>query len=61
MVGMPVNTAMYNENSKTWWVNLNRMPDLENDGCNPACVVYEENKTAKVNRRCTGLILDDRL
>lgn len=56
MVGIPANTATYNNNSKTWWVDLERMPELENDGCSPACVVHEENKTVEVNWRCTGLL-----
>ncbi len=55
MAGIPDNTASYNPTSKTWWIDLVRMPELENDGCNPACVVHEENKTAEVNWRCTGL------
>jgi len=44
----------YNENTKTWWfdVNLNTIKE----GCNPACVVNEEMKTAEINWRCTGLI-----
>ena len=43
----------YNEITKTWWfdANLDRTPD----GCNPACVVDEETKTAEINWRCTGL------
>ncbi len=46
----------YNENTKTWWfdANLNSTPE----GCNPACVVSEETKTAEINWRCTGLIPD---
>lgn len=43
--------AFYNENSKTWWFDL----DAEKPGCNPACVVYED-RTVEVNWRCTGLI-----
>jgi len=45
----------YNENSKTWWfdASLNATPQ----GCNPACVVAEETKTAEINWRCTGLIV----
>ena len=45
----------YNENSKTWWFDaaLKTAPE----GCNPACVVSEETKTAEINWRCTGLIL----
>ena len=44
----------YNPITKTWWFNLERMPELEKDGCNPACVVSEEEKTAEINWRCTG-------
>ncbi len=45
----------FNENSKTWWIDLERTPD-PSDGCSPACVVSEETKTAEVNWRCTGLL-----
>ena len=45
-------TYFYNENTKTWWIDL----DLEKEGCNPACVVSEKTKTAEINWRCTGLI-----
>jgi hypothetical protein len=43
--------ARYNESSKTWWIDL----DIDKPGCNPACVVYED-ETVKINWRCTGLI-----
>ncbi len=42
-----------NENSGTWWIDL----DIKKEGCNPACVIYVENKSAEINWRCTGLIL----
>ena len=42
----------YNDNSKTWWIDL----ELPKQGCNPACVVNLEEKTAEINWRCTGLI-----
>jgi hypothetical protein len=45
-------SRFYNENSKTWWIELN----IEKQGCNPACVIHE-NKTVEINWRCTGLIL----
>jgi len=45
-------TYMYNPSTETWWIDL----DLEKEGCNPACVVDEETKTAEINWRCTGLI-----
>lgn len=41
----------YNENTKTWWFDL----EFKKEGCSPACVVYE-NKTAEINWRCTGLL-----
>jgi len=47
-----LNEYSYNEFTKTWWIEL----DLEKPGCNPACVVNEETKTAEINWRCTGLI-----
>lgn len=47
----------YNSNSKTWWFDLNVKNEFKQEGCNPACVVFAENKTAEVNWRCTGLNL----
>lgn len=47
----------YNENSKTWWFDANLNSTKE--GCNPACVVWEETKTAEINWRCTGLIVPE--
>jgi len=44
----------YNENSKTWWYDANL--NATKPGCNPACVVSEETKTAEINWRCTGLV-----
>ena len=46
-------SGTYNENSKTWWFDANLNGTKE--GCNPACVVSEETKTAEINWRCTGL------
>lgn len=46
--------GMYNENSKTWWFDANL--NATQEGCNPACVVSEETKTAEINWRCTGVI-----
>ena len=45
--------ALYNENSKTWWIDLN----IDKPGCSPACVVYED-ETVEINWRCTGLVSD---
>lgn len=55
-VGVLTDLIIYNAGTKTWWIDLERTPELEGDGCNPACVVNEETKTAEVNWRCTGLL-----
>lgn len=44
----------YNENFKTWRFDANL--NATQKGCNPACVVSEETKTAEINWRCTGLL-----
>jgi len=44
----------YNNGSRTWWIDLN----LSMEGCNPACVVSEETRTAEINYMCTGLLLE---
>jgi hypothetical protein len=44
----------YNSNSQTWWYDANL--NATRPGCNPACVVSEQTKTAEINWRCTGLI-----
>jgi len=46
-------TAIYNESTKTWWLDL----DIDKPGCNPACVVFED-ESVEINWRCTGLIED---
>lgn len=43
----------YNSNSRTWWIGLN----VVKEGCNPACVVFE-NKSVEINWRCTGLLVE---
>jgi len=45
----------YNSNSKTWWFDLATKDEFKQEGCNPACVVSEETKTAEINWRCMGL------
>jgi|GEM_PF-903727 len=50
-VGMLTSISMYNENSRTWWIDLNSTTQ----GCSPACVVSQD-KSAEVNWRCTGLM-----
>ncbi len=54
--GVLSDNYVYNSDTKTWWIDLERVPELENDGCNPACVVNEEIKTAEVNWRCMGVL-----
>jgi hypothetical protein len=46
----------YNNNSKTWWINLKMKDEFKKEFCNPACVVSEDSKTAEINWRCTGLL-----
>ncbi|MCX6695283.1 MAG: Kazal-type serine protease inhibitor family protein [Candidatus Altiarchaeota archaeon] len=50
--GTLTNNTYYNENTKTWWIDL----EANKTGCSPACVIDEESKTAEINWRCTGLI-----
>jgi hypothetical protein len=52
--GESLASGYYNENSKTWWYDANL--NATRPGCNPACVVSEETKTAEINWRCTGAI-----
>ncbi len=53
--GESLELGTYNANTKTWWFDTNL--NTKQDGCNPACVVSEETKTAEINWRCTGLIM----
>lgn len=45
-------TRVCNASTGTWWIDL----DAEKPGCNPACVVDVNTRTAEVNWRCTGLL-----
>jgi len=47
---------IYNENSKTWWIDLEMKPEFKKEICHPACVINEETKTAEINWRCTGAL-----
>jgi len=47
----------YNENSKTWWFDLE--PFENKHGCAVACVVKLETEEAEVYWMCTGLIIPD--
>jgi hypothetical protein len=50
--GNLTNKSSYNENTNTWWFDL----DTVKSGCAPACVVDEKTKTAQTNWRCTGAL-----
>jgi len=45
-----------NENTKTWWLDIETELDGDLGGCNPACVIDTESKNATINWRCMGLI-----
>jgi hypothetical protein len=45
-------TRFCNENTGTWWIEL----DIDKPGCNPACVIDVSDRTAEINWRCTGLV-----
>ena len=47
---------MYNENTQTWWIDLEMKEEFKKEICNPACVVNEVTKTAEINWRCTGAL-----
>jgi len=55
--GESLTAGSYNEGTKTWWFDANL--NAVKEGCNPACVVSEETKTAEINWRCTGLITEN--
>jgi hypothetical protein len=52
--GEALGPGTYNEATKTWWFNANF--NATKPGCNPACVVSAETRSAEVNWRCTGAI-----
>jgi hypothetical protein len=52
--GSLTGTSFCNENTGTWWIDL----DIEKEGCAPACVIDVSTKEAVINWRCTGLIPD---
>ncbi len=54
--GELTNNYMYNDNSKTWWIDIEMREEFKKDYCNPACVVSEDN-TVEINWRCTGAII----
>jgi len=47
--------AVYNENTRTWWIDL----ELEKANCAPACVVNVDTNEAVINWRCTGALVPE--
>lgn len=54
-IGILTQDIFYNNNTKTWWIDI-QTNETAYENCNPACVVYEVNKSVEINWRCTGLI-----
>jgi hypothetical protein len=57
--GTLADSAVFNENSNTWWIDLEMKPEYEKQGCSPACVVDAASLSVDINWRCTGLIQID--
>ncbi len=55
--GEALGSGSRNETTKTWWFDANL--NATKPGCNPACVVSEETKTAKIDWRCIGITVPD--
>ncbi len=53
--GESLRPGYYNENSRTWWFDANL--NATKPGCNPACVVSSDTRTAEINWRCTGAVI----
>lgn len=53
--GQVKETHVCNEFTGAWWIDL----DMDEPGCNPACVISVVDKTAEINWRCTGVIPTD--
>jgi hypothetical protein len=53
-VGNMQDNYTYNAVTRTWWFDFS--PNSAISGCNPACVVMEDNNTADINWRCTGVL-----
>jgi len=54
--GVLTDSYMYNEYTKTWWIDLDMKEEFEKEYCNPACVVNEDTRSAEINWRCTGAL-----
>jgi len=49
--------AFCNQDTGTWWIDLEMEEPEDKPFCNPACVINVETKQAEINWRCTGLIV----
>lgn len=47
---------MYNNCSKTWWIDLDMKEEFKKEYCNPACVVNKITQEAEINWRCMGAL-----
>ncbi len=54
--GTLTENAFHNEDTGTWWIDLEMNPEHANDICNPACVVFDETGNVEINWRCTGAL-----
>lgn len=54
--GQLTDKTFYNEDTDTWWIDLDMKEEFKKEYCNPACVVYEVTKTAEINWRCMGAL-----
>lgn len=52
--GSLTDDVFYNDNSNTWWFEMEMKEEFKDDICNPACVVSVNQ--AEINWRCTGAI-----
>ena len=48
---------MCNEDTGTWWIDL----EVDSPGCNPACVIDIVTGDAETNWRCTGALPEELL
>lgn len=48
-------SGVYNENTKTWWLDFTPKSEYVQQGCSPACVIETLSKQADINWRCTGV------
>jgi hypothetical protein len=52
-VGTPTGTPRYNENTRTWWIDL--IPSTPKENCAPACVVNDTTGYVEVKWTCISM------